>query len=316
MNGPSPGPAPGPGPLPPASLVLCTRNRPELLRDTVRSILDGDEVPAELVVLDQSDAPVPGLPALAGGRPCEVRHVPSRTVGLGRARNEGIAAARHDLLAFIDDDMWVDPHWWGALVRALAAAGERAVVTGRVLAAPPEVAGGIAPSIMDGEERRVYRGRLGQDVLAAGNMALPRRALEEIGPFDERLGAGGRFPSSEDNDFGFRLLRAGWSIVYEPAAVLYHRAWRTKGDFPRVRWCYGLGQGAFYAKHLRNDRSLLGRFGGDLARQARKLPARLRERELRLMASDLAYAAGLLAGMAGWAVARDERPQRKVTDTA
>jgi len=48
---------PLPAPLPPASLVLCTRNRPPLLADTLRSILDGEEVPAEIVVVDQSDEP-------------------------------------------------------------------------------------------------------------------------------------------------------------------------------------------------------------------------------------------------------------------
>ncbi|HEX6901603.1 MAG TPA: glycosyltransferase [Thermoanaerobaculia bacterium] len=287
--------------LPAASLVLCTRDRPAFLVDTLRSILAGDEVPAEIVVADQSAIPREGLAALAEGRPCEIRHVPLRSVGLGRARNAGVAAARHEILAFIDDDMWVGRGWWGALLRSLLAEGPRSVVTGQVRAAPPEVPGGIAPSVMLGDERRVYEGRLDGDVLAAGNMALHRAAFAEVGMFDERLGAGGRFPSSEDNDFCFRLLEAGYRIVYEPDAVLEHRAWRTKGDYVRLRWRYGRGNGAYYAKHLApGDGRMLRRMGADVARQLGKVPGRLRRRELRMMASDAAFVLGLAAGAAEW----------------
>jgi glycosyltransferase involved in cell wall biosynthesis len=288
-------------PLPPVSLVLCTRNRPELLADTLRSILAGEEVPAEIVVIDQSDVPCAGLAEMGGGRPCEIRHVPVRSVGLGRARNAGIRAARYDLIAFIDDDMWVDPRWWGSLLRALLAAGPRSVVTGQVRAAAPEVPGGIAPSTMLGDERIVYEGRIGRDVLAAGNMAMHRGAVEAAGLFDERLGAGARFPASEDNDFGFRLLEAGYRIVYEPGALLHHRAWRTKKDFVRLRWCYGRGQGGYYAKHFApDDRWMPARLCDELARQLRKVPGRLRGRQLWMLAADAAFTAGLVAGLAEW----------------
>lgn len=287
--------------LPPASLVLCTRDRPAFLLDTLRSLLAGEELPAEIVVIDQSGTPCPGLDGLAGDLPCDLRHVPVRSVGLGRARNAGVEAARHEILAFIDDDMWVGRGWWGALLRSLLAEGPRGVVTGQVRAAPPEVPGGIAPSTMLGDERVVYEGRLEGDVLAAGNMVLHRAAFAEVGLFDERLGAGGRFPSSEDNDFCFRLLEAGYRIVYEPGAVLEHRAWRTKGDYVRLRWRYGRGNGAYYAKHLApGDRRMLRRMGADAARQLGKVPGRLRRRELRMMASDAAFVLGLMAGAAEW----------------
>ncbi|MFL6195573.1 MAG: glycosyltransferase family 2 protein [Thermoanaerobaculia bacterium] len=286
---------------PPASLVLCTRDRPRFLLDTLGSILAGEELPAEIVVTDQGDPPASGLDGLGAGLPCTVRHVPLRSVGLGRARNAGIQAARHDAVAFIDDDMWVDRRWWGTLLRALLEAGPRAVITGQVRAAPPEVPGGIAPSTMLGDERVVYEGRLDRDILAAGNMILFRSAFDEVGLFDERLGAGSRFPSSEDNDFCFRLLEAGYRVIYEPGAVLEHRAWRSKQDYVRLRWSYGRGHGAYYAKHLApGDRRMLGRLRADLARQVRKVPARLRGRELRMLASDVAFALGLTVGAAEW----------------
>ncbi|HEX5760500.1 MAG TPA: glycosyltransferase [Thermoanaerobaculia bacterium] len=287
--------------VPPSSLIVCSRNRPRFLLETIHSVLQGGEVPAEIVVVDQSDAPQSGLAALATARACEVRHLPLRSVGLARARNAGIAAARHDLLAFIDDDMWVDAGWYGALLRALLAAGPRGVVTGQVRAAEMEVPGGVAPSLMVGDAPAVYEGRVGRDVLAAGNMAIHRCAFGAVGLFDERLGAGARFPASEDNDFAVRLLDAGYRILYEPAAVLYHRSWRTKGDYARLHWSYGRGQGAFYTKHrLAGDGSMSGRMRWDLLRHLRRLPERLRGRELRLLWSDAAYVVGLFSGAAEW----------------
>src|SRR5512142_3272966 len=118
--------------LPPTSLIICTRNRPELLCDTVNSILAGRVVPTELVIVDQSDSlhPLPPLPKTE--RSCEVRHLASRSIGTSRARNEGIAAAKFEWLVFTDDDMLLDRDWFDTLVRTLLQAGPKTVVTGSV----------------------------------------------------------------------------------------------------------------------------------------------------------------------------------------
>ena len=47
--------------LPSTSLIIASRDRPELLADTVASVLKGDEVPAEIVIVDQSRVPHPTL---------------------------------------------------------------------------------------------------------------------------------------------------------------------------------------------------------------------------------------------------------------
>ncbi len=81
-------------------------------------------------------------------------------------------------------------------------------------------------------------------------MAIYRSAFESVGKFDERLGPGTNFPAAEDNDLGFRLLEAGYKIIYEPSAEVYHRAWRSGDEFLRLHWYYEIGQGAFYAKYF------------------------------------------------------------------
>ncbi len=57
-----------------------------------------------------------------------------------------------------------------------------------------------------------YLGRVGRDVLEAGNMAGFRETLVSVGGFDTQLGRGTSYPAGEDNDMGFCLLAAGCVI--------------------------------------------------------------------------------------------------------
>ena len=286
--------------LPPTSLVICSRNRPKLLLETVESVLQGQEVPTELIIIDQSDVSHPTLETFTTNRPCEVRYLWTCSVGVGRARNAGITAAQYEILAFTDDDMSATPAWFGSLVRALLEAGRRAVVTGQVLPGDMEVPGSFVPSTKSHEALVVYEGRVGKDVLWTGNMALYRSAVETVGFFDERLGPGSRFPASEDNDFGFRLLEAGYHIVYMPEAILYHRAWRSKHDYLPLRWNYGRGQGAYYAKYLSlRDHYILRRMCwhmlSSMFRFVRRLPC-----QRRLAYGDAVFVLGMLSGAVQW----------------
>jgi GT2 family glycosyltransferase len=235
--------------LPAASLILCSRNRPELLLASVRSILAADDVPAELVIVDQSNVRHEELAALTFDTACAVRYVWTHTKGLSKANNIGVRTATGEILVFTHDDVLVPCDWLGQLVTALVSAGRRAIVTGRVLPTEPEIPGGFVPTRKEDENPRVYEGRIWEDVLYPLNMAMYRSALEEIGPFDERLGPGTPFPGGEDNDLGYRLLEAGYRIHYLPEAMLYHRAWRGEDERLRLRWNYGRAQGAYYAKH-------------------------------------------------------------------
>jgi len=195
--------------LPPVSIVIPTRDRPELLRQTVQSVLDGDSLPAEIVVVDQSSGPRAALPA---GESVEIRRLELSSRGLSRARNAGVAAATHDVIVMIDDDVRVQPDWLRRLVDALLAAPAGTVVTGTV-AAPPTTTDGFVPSTTSRTEPETFFGRQPGDFLFGGNMAMRRAVFEQVGPFDERLGAGALFASAEDNDWGYRLLEAGCEIA-------------------------------------------------------------------------------------------------------
>jgi GT2 family glycosyltransferase len=286
--------------LPETSLIICSRNRPKMLAEVVASVLKGDEVPTELIIIDQSDARHPTLATLVADRACEIRYSQTESVGASQARNTGIAVAQYDLLAFTDDDVQVTSTWYGALIRALVGAGPRAVVTGRVLPGLAQKPGSFAPSTTIEEAPAVYKGRIGKDVLYTGNMAMYRSAIDEVGGFDIRLGPGALFSTAEDNDMGFRLLEAAYCIIYVPAAVLYHRAWRDERDYLPLRWSYGHGQGAYYAKHLSlTDRYMLWRMIRHVKNHAFGFAVRVR-RQRRLAYGDAIYLLGFLSGATQW----------------
>ena len=286
------------------SVVIPTRNRQRFVRELVDSLLAGSKVPDEIVVVDQSDETAAALAAMTTEKRCSIVYRHSRLRGSSAARNEGIRTARGDVVAFLDDDIIVTPSWLATVTETLAEEDPRTVVTGRVHSGEPETEGGFAPSLKIDVRRARYEGRAAANVLWTNNMAMPRSAVEEVGFFDERLGPGTRrFPGGgEDNDFCFRLLEAGHRIVYEPRALVLHRAWRPKRDYVGLRWRYGRGQGGFYGKHLSlRDRYILNeligqvvRLGADAARDAFARP--------RVALGSAAYAAGIVTAAAEWLI--------------
>jgi GT2 family glycosyltransferase len=290
--------------VPSTSLIISSRDRPEFLERVIESILAGSACPDELIAIDQSRSANARLEALAAASPDRIHYRWTQERGLSRGRNAGIALAHWEWLVFVDDDVVVPGDWFERIVRAAVDAGPRTVITGRVVAGDEERPGAFAPSLSLSETAVVHRGRPGRDVLMPLNMAMHRQALADVGGFDVRLGAGAHFPSSEDNDLGFRLLEAGYAIVHDPSIVVVHRSWRAPGALLPLRWSYGRGQGAYFAKHASlRDRYMLRRLWADLWRHVRRAPRRALVHP-RDGAADLVYSAALLAGAAEWLVTR------------
>lgn len=279
------------------SVVICTRGRPDLLVDTVASLLACDPLPREVVVVDQSGTPGP-LETLAVPDGITLVHHHDRGSGLSRAINLGVRLATQDVLLFTHDDVLLAPDWVEQLADAVERLGADGVPTGRVLAGAAELDGGHVPTVKEDEHGETFEGRIGADVLYPLNFGLHRATFDRVGGFDERLGPGTPFPAAEDNDFGFRLLEAGCTIAYVPEAVLEHRGWRS--DYFKLRWSYGMGQGGYYAKHLSlRDTYMMRRMGRDIRRRAFDLP-RLALTNRRRGLGNLVFILAITAGCLRW----------------
>src|SRR5436309_16102887 len=84
------------------SIVVCTKDRREELRRALASIADAGAEGAEIVVVEETDAPAPvaGTTYVA---------IPRESRGFGHARNRGLRAAAGDILVFFDDDCIATP---------------------------------------------------------------------------------------------------------------------------------------------------------------------------------------------------------------
>lgn len=288
----------------PLSVVISTRNRPRQVLATLGSLMAGQRRPADIVVVDQSDADDPGVAAFVAGH-AGIRRILTPARGLSRGRNEGMAATRCPLVALIDDDVDAPPGWAEAMVAALRQEGPGTLVSGRVLpGAPPGDADGWVPSTKTSLAPEHHTAPTGVDVLWGNHFGLWRDAIGRVGPFDTRLGPGGPWASADDNDYGYRALRAGLAVAYRPDVTLTHVAWRSGRELYSVQWDYGRGQGGFYAKHAHwGNPLMLRRLLRDAAHDLAGI-ARYGARGDRWAASYALHLAGLVGGFVQWRVRR------------
>ncbi|MDA9865175.1 glycosyltransferase [bacterium] len=234
-------PAPGNADLE-VSVVVCTRDRPEPLRRCMAALAKCDPAPDEIIVIDNAANPG-GLEDVLAAFPA-VRLVHEPRAGLSFARNNGLTKAKGAVVAYTDDDVAVTPNWISA-IRAAFSDPKVGSVTGPVLPArlrsDAEFAfeidiGGLAPSLLPKvfDEGFLASGPLKAphvwEIGAGANFAIRKEVLADIGPFDERLGAGAA-GCSEDSEFWYRLLGAGWLCVYRPEVVVHHDHRGTSADF-------------------------------------------------------------------------------------
>lgn len=286
---------------PTVSVVVPTLDRPSRAAGVVQAILGGEELPLEVVVVDQSEDEATKRALEAAGDE-RVRHIPLRPPSTSAARNEGARLARGEYVAFLDDDVGIRPSWLAALLREIELLGRPDALFGEVHA--PD---GFTPdrthlpvSVFHVEEARVWENVVHPNRVGyAANFVCRREVFLESGGFDTRLGPGSRFPGAEDMDLGYRLLKSGYRLASTPGFEIVHDQWREPDDLPRLFYGYNVGGAAFCAKHLRAGdlrplRFLLVQAGGD----ARMLASALRRRSRVRARVAAARAAGTWSGLA------------------
>ncbi|PYT10807.1 MAG: hypothetical protein DMF51_17425 [Acidobacteria bacterium] len=234
--------------IPRISVLIATADRPELLAGCLKTLSASHFTEAEVLILDQSRED-PAFSVGHGNGP-SFRYFRCARRGKSAALNQGVKEARAPWLAFTDDHCHVAGDWLEVIDRAARERGTGSVLTGRVIAGVPEGEAVTAPSLREMGRETTYTSPTFRDVLFGNNMAIPADLLRRVGGFDEGLGPGTPAPAAEDNDLGYRLLRAGVPIRYLPTMVVTHGSWRSGPDQVRVYRDYGVGQGTFYGKHL------------------------------------------------------------------
>jgi glycosyltransferase involved in cell wall biosynthesis len=223
-------------------VLICSYRRPEQLRVCLAALAAQRRRPDEVLIVARADDAA--THAAVEARPPDTlacRIVLAGAPGLVAARNVGLAACRSDIVAFCDDDTCPHPDW----VRRILEHFQR----------DPELGGlGGRDRCHDGarfdERTRELVGRITWFGHAIGNHHLghgaPREVQflkganmsyrrEAIGPvrFDARLRGRGAQPH-DDLGFSLAIRRSGWRVLYDPAVVLDHFAFRRAEPRPYV----------------------------------------------------------------------------------
>lgn len=218
--------------------IIPTKDRTQMLAETLASLAACDPLPDELIVVDgsaeQSARPV--VEAVAREHPqLSVRHL-SSDPGLCRQRNRAVREATGDVIVFLDDDVYLERDAFAAIARAFEEA-DVVGATGRVEEPDPRrlsLKRSRLRRLLPGSGRQGTMTRYGypnrmrdletpQDVefLSGCFMAARADLVRELG-FDEELEALAGYALAEDEDFGYRLSRRG-RLRYVPEARLEHR---------------------------------------------------------------------------------------------
>ncbi len=245
----------------PVSIIITTCDRPDDLVDCLRH-LQAQETsrPVEIIVAD--NRPASGLtPPVVAQFPA-VKLVQEARPGASYGRNAAIAASTGEIVASVDDDVVVPPDWLEKLIAPFARP-EVMVVTGNVLPLELEtpaqllfetLKGGLGQGFKPFEVDHNWLNsftcsppiwNLGVSANAAFRATI--FSHPQIGLMDEVLGPGTpTVGGGEENHLVYKVLRAGYTLVYEPAAFVWHRHRRDLKSLYRQIYGHMVGGTAYH----------------------------------------------------------------------
>lgn len=216
---------------PPISVIICSHGNEYLLDRCLSSTENLDYGAYEVLVVDDS-AHRTGLAKITDKY--GVRLANEEGIGIGNLRNCGIAESSHDLIAFVDADCLVTAGWLRGIASAFNDSAEVMAVTGMVMPSELETSAqidfefrgfmnkGVEPFSARWDSLASLRKYSPTDWGTGANMAFRRAVFEKIGQFKPRLAEGRTGGLLSDMDFLFRVVSSGYTLRYEPAALVQH----------------------------------------------------------------------------------------------
>jgi glucosyl-dolichyl phosphate glucuronosyltransferase len=206
------------------SIIICTRNRADNLRQTLVS-MDSVDVPVglnpEILVVDNGSTDGTAMVVKRHkSSKVPIMHVFEATPGLSHARNTGLSRSKGDVILFTDDDLRFPKTWLSSM-------------TTPIVEQKADAVGGsveLAPHLLRPWMKLTHRTWLASTErfdpsepreLVGANMAFSRKILDTVPSFDTELGAGA-LGFCEDTLFSWQLRKAGFKISEASDAKVIH----------------------------------------------------------------------------------------------
>ena len=224
--------------------VICTRNRSSFLRKCLISLQrqDAAEGSYEILVVDNGSTDSTAETVKEFRNDPRIRYVYEPVAGLSRARNTGWRNARGSYVGYIDDDATAADTWVTSVIAVFLELSPEASWVGGPIELDWEIPG---PAWIDEELMvplgyvnwgQIPRSLLRQERLGGGNSAYPKRVLQDLGGFDERLGRGKNdLLSGEETQFQKKVEENGGFLYYHPGVKIFHWVGRER---IRPSWFY------------------------------------------------------------------------------
>jgi glycosyltransferase involved in cell wall biosynthesis len=251
-----------------ASIIVCTYNRAESLRDTLRA-LQAQQVDARrswevLVVDNNSKDHTRQVVEEAQRQWPRLRYEFETAQGLSHARNHGIAAARGEVLLFTDDDVLPEPDWVETTLSGLEK--YQADACGGFIAPiwetppPPWLTERFYGFLAIRTDRNDDYPLTPTSATPFGaNMAIKKQVFDRVGVFDTTRGRKGNvLASGEDGELFQRILAAGFKVMFLGASRVHHKveSFRLTKRYFR-RWRFQTSRNIAQSRGLAGDRRLL-----------------------------------------------------------
>lgn len=250
-----------------ASIIVCTYNRAESLKDTLGALKAQKTISErswEVVVVDNNspDATRIVVEAVQADWPL-LRYEFEARQGLSYARNHGIASATGKVLLFTDDDVLPEPDWLETTLAGLEK--YQAVACGGFIApiweVPPpawltERFYGFLAVRTDRTDD--YPIETASQAPFGANMAVYREVFVQVGLFDVNRGRKGKvLASGEDGELFDRILSAGMKAVFLGSSRVHHKveAFRLRKSYLR-RWRFQTSRNLAVSRGVRGGRRL------------------------------------------------------------
>jgi O-antigen biosynthesis protein len=205
-----------------ATIVICTRNRPALLRNCLQGIARLRRTPDEVLVVDNTSGDCETETIV---REFAATYTVEAIPGLSRARNRGLAESKSEIVAYLDDDALPAESWLEFLLEPFADPRVGAV-TGRTILpeSQADVSNQEPARFLSNKDRQWFEIAAFGGLGIGTNMALRKSACNGWKVFDERLGRGTLFQGMEEHHAFAHLVSIGHCAVHGPAAIVLHRS--------------------------------------------------------------------------------------------